>query len=732
MNQLMILMLVLAGGTLCRAADIYVSVNGSDENSGTAQSAFASIPRAMKEIRKLISSGEYPATGVKVWLGKGEYSLTESIVMTAEDSGLPGAPVVYQACPGERVVLSGALRLDSKSVQPVRESSFLSRIINEEAAKNILQIDLASAGIRDFGINQTRGGGARSGPGEMRPPDFFVDGKRLFLARWPNPGDIAEMDQIIDPGVDRSGRSGRGESDASSGKFVKEPARGGTFSYSFNRPNLWKSDRAFVSGVLSETWVWSYVGVRINKAKQQMTLNTPITYGLINVPGKNYFHFEDIPEEIDLPGEYWLDREKGILYFLPPENFNADSEIRMSMLKSPMIIARNASWVTFSNLIFDGSRDVCMDITGGEGVRVDHCEIRNFLMSAITINGGQSHKIDSCHIHDIGSNVIRAEGGNWETLTASRFEITNNHIHSFGYYIPSSNCAVRLQGVGTRVTHNLIHDAPHQVISFKGNDHVIMFNEIHDVVRDFFDAGAVNCHLGNDPTQRGTQISSNYFHEVGMKMEGCKAIYTDGASFGVTIEKNIFQNIGTGDVQNNAINNNTGSYIHMRNNIFLNCTMPLKNYFYLSQANKLRFNMYRENWKKIFKEHDFSKMPHGKKYPELLRFWEEEHELPNTNSFVNNVIYNTDVELLNGEYIMTVRNQDIPIEKLVEMSGNVVFESDPGFVDYAGGNLRLKPDAEVFKKIPGFSEVPFSKMGLTAPAGPAKLNPEIIKPRRSD
>ena len=73
------------------------------------------------------------------------------------------------------------------------------------------------------------------------------------------------MHSIIDPGVDENGRSGRGESDSSTGTFVKEEARGGTFTYDFNRPELWKTTEAFASGVLSETWVWRYVGVAINK-----------------------------------------------------------------------------------------------------------------------------------------------------------------------------------------------------------------------------------------------------------------------------------------------------------------------------------------------------------------------------------------------------------------------------------------------------------------------------------
>jgi len=722
LNYLALILLALSSFSCSQEKkELYISPEGNDLNSGVKKCPFASIVRAMEEVRKLKSEDNFPASGVTIWLREGEYRIKESLTMRDDDSGLPEATVSYRAYPGEKVILSGADKIPNSAVKKVADPEFLKRIIDKDAASRLLQIDLKSLGINDYGINQTRGGGAAQPSRENRPPDFIIDGKRLTLARWPNPGEIAEMNTIIDAGVDSNGRSGRGENDESTGTFVKEEARGGTFSYSFNRSGLWKSDQAFVSGVLSETWVWSYVGVQINKEKRQITLNTPISYGLINNPGKNYFHFENIPEEIDMPGEYWLDREKGILYFLPPDDYHPNSEIRISMLKTPMIITEKASWLTFSNIIFDGSRDICMEINGGEGVSLDHCEIRNFLMSAVNIKGGQAHKIVSCHIHEIGSNVMLVDGGDWATLTASGFEISNNHIHAFGYYIPSGNAAISLSGVGTKVMHNLIHDAPHQVIRFSGNDHVIMYNEIYDAVRDFFDAGAINCHLGFDPTQRGTLISSNYFHEIGMKMEGCKCIYTDGASFGVTIEKNIFQNIGTEKVQNNAINNNTGSYIKIRNNIFLNCTMPLKNYFYLSQANKLRFNMYKDDWKKLFEKYDFSKMPHGKKYPELLRFWEEEHELPTTNTFINNVIYNTDVDLRNGEYIMTAHNQCIPIEKLVNISGNIVFTSDPGFVDYSANNLTLKTDAAVFQQIPDFEEVPFSKMGLIAPAGPLGL-----------
>lgn len=39
-------------------------------------------------------------------------------------------------------------------------------------------------------------------------------------------------------------------------------------------------------------------------------------------------------------------------------------------------------------------------------------------------------------------------------------------------------------------------------------------------------------------------------------------------------------------------------------------------------------------------------------------------------------------------------------------------ESDPGFVNAERGDHRLRPDAEVFRRLPGFQPIPFEKIGL--------------------
>ena len=42
----------------------------------------------------------------------------------------------------------------------------------------------------------------------------------------------------------------------------------------------------------------------------------------------------------------------------------------------------------------------------------------------------------------------------------------------------------------------------------------------------------------------------------------------------------------------------------------------------------------------------------------------------------------------------------------------VALKGDPGFVDYAKRDYRLKPDSEVFRRLPNFKPIPFEKIGL--------------------
>lgn len=45
-------------------------------------------------------------------------------------------------------------------------------------------------------------------------------------------------------------------------------------------------------------------------------------------------------------------------------------------------------------------------------------------------------------------------------------------------------------------------------------------------------------------------------------------------------------------------------------------------------------------------------------------------------------------------------------------TNNFCTQDDPGFVDWKGGDYRLKPDAEAYRRIEGFEPLPIERMGV--------------------
>ncbi len=110
-------------------------------------------------------------------------------------------------------------------------------------------------------------------------------------------------------------------------------------------------------------------------------------------------------------------------------------------------------------------------------------------------------------IHDTGEYGVILAGGDRKTLEPGRNYAVNNDIYRFGRWVRTCRPAVFLYGVGNRVVHNRMHDAPHTAVLFWGNDHVLEFNEVHRVCTDTGDAGAF--YIGRDWSQRGNVIRYN-------------------------------------------------------------------------------------------------------------------------------------------------------------------------------------------------------------------------------
>src|SRR5208337_2156843 len=100
--------------------------------------------------------------------------------------------------------------------------------------------------------------------------------------------------------------------------------------------------------------------------------------------------------EIDEPGEWYLDRDQGILYFWPPAPIDA-GQPTVSLL--PVLVAmKDAAHVTFRGFILEAARETAVTVAGGQADQLVGCTLRNLGGSAVSISGGQGHAVVGCDI----------------------------------------------------------------------------------------------------------------------------------------------------------------------------------------------------------------------------------------------------------------------------------------------------------------------------------------------
>ena len=67
---------------------------------------------------------------------------------------------------------------------------------------------------------------------------------------------------------------------------------------------------------------------------------------------ENTYYFYNVFEEIDTPGEWYLDRSEGKLYFYPYYDIN-DMELKLSLFTNELMSFKNASNVVVNDIHFN-------------------------------------------------------------------------------------------------------------------------------------------------------------------------------------------------------------------------------------------------------------------------------------------------------------------------------------------------------------------------------------------
>ena len=162
--------------------EFFVSTNGNDSNPGTIDKPFATLQRARNSIREYKKSYPLPDGGIVVWIRGGTYSLLKSFILSKQDSGEEGKPIVYRAYNNENVRLIGGVQLNSNWFKSVTPKDTAWSRLNAAARPYIQVLDFKGHGITDLGIFE------KYRYASISPLEVFEDEKALTLARWPDKG----------------------------------------------------------------------------------------------------------------------------------------------------------------------------------------------------------------------------------------------------------------------------------------------------------------------------------------------------------------------------------------------------------------------------------------------------------------------------------------------------------------------------------------------------------------
>lgn len=667
-------------------AAFHVSPCGNDIWSGLLPEAnpaqtdgpFATFEAARDAVRQLKLVADLPTGGVTVWIRGGDYARTATFELTAEDSGTATAPVSYRAWQDERVRIIGGRCLDPAAFTPVTNARVRARL-TDKARDRVVQCDLRAQGITDYGTFVSRGFSRQTAPAHL---ELFFNDRPMTVAQWPDAGQFAAITGYTKPMTNEWG--------AESGDLT------GGFTYAGDRPRNWApSDNIWVHGYWAYDWANSYERVRRLDPVARV-VETAEPHGNYHFAKGQRFYFLNVLEELDQPGEYFVDRETGMLYFWPPAALDG-ADILASVLSEPLLKIKDVSHVTFRDLALEAGRGCAIRVEGGAGLLIASCTIRNCGTWAVQIEGGARHAVAGCDIYGVGDGGVSVNGGDRATLMRCDHAVLNNHIHHFSRWSRCYTTGILAGGVGMRFSNNLIHDAPHTAILFWGNEFLIENNEIYRVCLETGDAGAI--YTGRDYTFRGNVIRRNFIYHMGGVGMGSNAIYMDDCVSGTRIEENILWDCQCGLMLGG------GRDFVVANNIFVNCRTAIAADARGVDPNPVWQKMVNEFMKLQLEAMCHHVQPYSVRYPEIAGvdpYFAAGKGVPPENNRVERNICWRCATWISETYPKGARNG-------ITQLGNLVGE-DPRFVAPDKMSWQLSSDSPAFKL--GFKPIPMGTIGL--------------------
>ncbi len=636
---------------------------------------------------------------VTIFIREGTYYLPETLIFTAEDSGTKAAPVMYQAYGKEQAVISGGVRLER------------------------LKWEIYKDGIMQAKV-----------PAGFATDQLFVNGERQPLARYPN--------------FDPRERHFNG--------WAKD-------AFSPQRAARWQNPAGgFIHALHAAEWGGMHYVITGKDADNKVTYeggwqnNRPM--------GMHDIRFvENIFEELDAPGEWFLDAKNSLLYFYPPPGTDLTTALIEAVRLRHLVEFRGTEqapvrFVSLKGLTFCHAARTFMEnkeplvrsdwttyrggalfYTGTEDCSLEDCFIDQVGGNAVFVNNyNRRVTVRGCHIAKAGANGVAFVGDrdsarvprDWNDHSQSLQKLDRTPGPRTANYPADclvDDCLIYLSGRvekqtapvqielsrGITVRHCSLYDVPRAGVNIGDGcwgGHVIEFCDVFDTVNETGDHGSFNS-WGRDRFWglAGLDLNHDQAWEANKDVVLLDAVET-------TILRNNRWRCDHGwDID---LDDGSSNY-EIRNNLCLNGGLKNREGFYRVVENNIMVNngFHPHVWYKhsqdivrrniMFTDHY---LPAGGMPADA---WGKEMD----NNFVH----------VEG---VTVPE---PAKKLAEQSKRDAHSiaADAMFVDPANGDFRVREGSPALKL--GFVNFPMDQFGVQKPELRAiARTPEMPKLRRPD
>jgi len=425
--------------------------------------------------------------------------------------------------------------------------------------------------------------------------------------------------------------------------------------------------------------------------------------------GDRYF-VENVFEELDAPGEWYLDAKAGRLYYYPTSTPIEKSRIVAPVTGRVFELLGDAGEGAFvEHLCIDGFTIQETDYSpndGCEGYRMGcegtihmaechHCSVTNCRF--VNIGKYALCAADSRDCRFARSEVAHAAEGGVVLINSHRNQVTDCYLHDLGAIYKHIGGVVLERGSGGNlVAHNLIHDSARYGITLKnpGARNIIELNELFRLNLETYDTGGIEMTQHDRTFLAHSVIRNNVVRDcVGYSSNFDRplycswGIYLDSFVSGYEVYNNVTIRNSHGGLM---IQGGPDNYVH--NNIFVDSTqrqMSLNNFRSHSKRNRVERNIF------CFAEPDAWLMAAYRPGPDVTRL---DH----------NLYFHTQGKPL--QIHIGHPKGTVPFAEWQQLGFDEhSIVADPLFVDPGKGDYSLRADSPAFKL--GLKPIDVSQVG---------------------